>query len=78
MSQVINGKQFFSTRDVVDRTGVSRQTLWRWRREGCIPCGHRHRGRQVVFTAEEVESIRDYANRLEPALPPTPMASSAK
>jgi len=52
--------------DVLEQVPVTRQTLWRWRQEGKIPAGHRYRNRQVVFTPDEVEAIREYANRVEP------------
>jgi hypothetical protein len=45
---------------------VTRQTLWRWRRQGKIPKGSLYRGKDLVFTLEEASDIRRYANRLEP------------
>lgn len=62
----INGVQYVSSTEVVEELGVSRQTLWRWRREGKIPAGHRYRDGQVLFTGPEVEAIRTHANRIEP------------
>ena len=50
--------------DVARECGVSRQTLWRWRRDGLIPRGQLYRGRFVVYKADEVASIRAYANRI--------------
>ena len=64
----IDGVKYFSATDVLNGVSVSRQTLWRWRQEGKIPAGHRYRDRQVLFTAEEVESIRQFENRIEPIL----------
>ena len=66
MTVEIEGAVYFCVSDVVDRIAVSRQTLWRWRQEGKIPKGHRFRGKQVVFSAEEMEEIEAFANRLEP------------
>lgn len=62
----IDGITYFSAADVHRQIGVARQTLWRWRRARKIPAGRRYRDRQVVFTREEVDAIRKYANRLVP------------
>lgn len=48
---------------------LERQTIWRWRQEGKVPAGRRFRDKQVIFTADEAEKIRDYANRMEPLAP---------
>jgi hypothetical protein len=69
MAIEIGGVSYFNAADIHREIGVARQTLWRWRQARCIPPGHRFRGRQIVFTREEVETIRQYANRLEPAAP---------
>ena len=66
MAVEIDGEVYLCVSDVVERLNVSRQTIWRWRREGEIPIGHRYRGNQVVFSLPEVEEIEAYANRLEP------------
>jgi len=58
---------YYSSADVQQELRVTRQTLWRWRRDGKIPQGRRYRDRQVLFTQEELEAIREFANRLEPA-----------
>lgn len=50
---------------------VSRQTMWRWRAEEKIPAGHVYR-KQLVFTEDEADLVRKYANRVEPAKPSTP------
>lgn len=66
MSREIGGVLYVPAAEVARNVGVSRQTLWRWRRDGKIPSGHRFRDRQIVFTAREVEEIRNHANKLEP------------
>jgi predicted DNA-binding transcriptional regulator AlpA len=65
----IAGITYFTAAKIHREVGVARQTLWRWRKARKIPQGRRYRDRQVVFTEEEVEAIRQYANRLEPAEP---------
>ena len=62
----INGDVYVNAAEVVERLGISRQTLWRWRQEEKIPQGHRYRGRQVLFSENEFAEIESFANRLEP------------
>lgn len=66
----IEGVEYFTAADIHRELGVARQTLWRWRKAGKIPQGRRYRDRQVVFTRDEIEAIREYSNRLEPAEAP--------
>lgn len=67
----INGIKYFFATQVAENIGVTRQTLWRWRRAGSTPAGRKYRGRQVLYTDDEVELIRQYAERLEPIIVPT-------
>ena len=62
----IDGVRYFTSSDLIDYLGISRTTLWRWRQDGKIPLGHRYRDGQVLFTEQEVEAVRSYANRVEP------------
>lgn len=62
----IDGITYLNASETLEEAGVSRQTLWRWRQEGKIPSGHRYRDHEVLFTREEVEEIKAFANRLEP------------
>ena len=66
MAIEIEGVRYYSATDVHEELGIARQTLWRWRKASKIPGGRRYRGYQVVFTAEEMAQIREFANRLEP------------
>ena len=63
----VGGVRYVSAERVVEEIGVSRTTLWRWRRTGKVPAGRRYRDRLILFTPAETQAIRDYANRLEPA-----------
>jgi hypothetical protein len=67
MPIAIEGVEYFTAADIQREVGVVRQTLWRWRRARVIPQGLRYRNKTIVFTREEVEAIREYSNRLEPA-----------
>jgi predicted DNA-binding transcriptional regulator AlpA len=66
MPILIDRTEYFTASDIHRDLGVARQTLWRWRKGGKIPQGRRYRDRQVVFTRQEVDAIREYSNRLEP------------
>jgi predicted DNA-binding transcriptional regulator AlpA len=73
---MIEGKRYYSAAEIAKSLGISRTTFWRWRRsrtEANIPVGRRYRGgKMVVFTEEEVEAVRAFANRLEPVEGPNP------
>lgn len=62
----VAGIKYFSVVSVARAVGVSRQTVWRWRLARKIPSGHLYRNHQTVFTAEEFEAVREFANRVEP------------
>jgi hypothetical protein len=66
MAIQIEDVTYFTAGDIQRDLGIVRQTLWRWRRDRLIPQGRRYRGRQIVFTKQEVGLIRKFANRLEP------------
>jgi hypothetical protein len=66
MPVTIEGEEYYTNSEVSEELRVSRQTLWRWREKGSIPAGLRYRTRQVLFKVEEVEVIRQFANRLVP------------
>ena len=62
----VSGSKCFTVSELAVDLCVSRQTMWRWRREGEIPSGSRFRNRQVVFTPEKADAVLEYANRVEP------------
>jgi predicted DNA-binding transcriptional regulator AlpA len=65
----VDGVTYYSASDVVRAVGISRQSLWRWRTDGKVPPGRRYRDHQLLFTAQEVQQVKEYAHRLEPAEP---------
>ena len=62
----IESVTYLSRSEVAEAAGVSRQTLWRWGRDGKIAGGQRFRDGKVLYSSQEVEAIKEYANRLEP------------
>jgi predicted DNA-binding transcriptional regulator AlpA len=66
MPTEIKGSLYFSASELEQELAVSRQTIWRWRKDGRIPPGQRFRGNKVFFSATEAEDVRAYALRLEP------------
>ena len=63
--KLIEGVEYYSLGEVLTAVGISRQTLWRWRREGSVPDGHRFRSRQILFSRTEFDEIMSFANRIE-------------
>ncbi len=66
MPNEIDGVIHYSSQEVSEECGVSRQTLWRWRKNGKIPLGRRFRDGSLLFSETERETVIDYANRVEP------------
>lgn len=65
----IKGEQYYCATEILAELAVSRQTFWRWRREGKIPQGCRDRAGRVLFTSPELAAIRAHANLVEPIHP---------
>lgn len=72
MPTEVNGAKLLCINEIADELGVSRQTLWRWRREEKIPAGSKFRDGKILFSEAEVERIRAHACRLEPFPAPDP------
>lgn len=66
----IDGRDYFTAKEICELVGISRQTLWRWRQSTRVPSGLRFRGKRLVFSSLELEQIRCYASALEPAATP--------
>lgn len=65
----LNDATFYTLNEVAQMAEVTRQTIWRWRKNGKVPPGRRYRGRELLFTRDEIEEIYNYAHRLESADP---------
>jgi hypothetical protein len=65
----ISQREYFTANEVCKHAKVSRQTLWRWRQGGKVPAGKRLRGKQLVFSRDELAMVEQYATHLEPAAP---------
>ena len=63
----IDGLLYYSVAEILKVLKISRQTLYKWRRERRIPAGHRYRNRMLVFSAGDWVQIREHANRIGPA-----------
>lgn len=66
MPVTIDDELFYTVAEITKELGVSRTTLWRWRSDGKIPRGRLYRGGTIVFTGQEFDAVRAFANRLEP------------
>ncbi len=64
-SIIVQGVPYIPTRVVLSRLRITRQTLWRWRKEGKVPLGKRYRDKQLVFSLSEITDILEYAERVE-------------
>ena len=62
----IDGAEYFAAVALAKSLEISRQTLWRWRKRGKIPAGHRFRDGQIFFTKSEAAEVRQFANLIEP------------
>lgn len=62
---VIGDQTYYEATKILRALGISRQTLWLWRKDQLIPAGSRHRNR-LVFSENETAQIIAHAARLEP------------
>lgn len=65
MSVVINDKTYYRTAEVCQRIGISRNTLFRWLKEGIFSdVEYRDWRGWRLFTAAQVETIRAKTNHV--------------
>lgn len=61
----INNQTFYRTSEVCHRAGISRSTLLRWLKEGCLDINdYRDRRSWRLFSEDDVQSFVDEANRM--------------
>ncbi len=61
----IGSADYVDAGNLVEHLGITRQTLWNWRRTGKVPVGFHYRNR-VVFSKAEVREIEAHAHQLAP------------
>lgn len=59
---------FFTTKDVIKKVGISRNTLFLWFKDNKIPETKRNRNNHRIFTEKDIQVILNYKNKL---IPPT-------
>ena len=65
MPVVINDKTYYRTAEVCQRVGISRNTLFRWLKEGVFSdVEYRDWRGWRIFTAAQVETIREKTNHV--------------
>jgi DNA-binding transcriptional MerR regulator len=57
------GKQVYSRKEVATLCGVSAQTIRLWEDAGKIPASTRDENEYRYWTADEVETIKEYASK---------------
>lgn len=60
-------KRLYSTKEVADLAGVSRDTLIRWLRDGKVPEPDRNRNNWRMFNERELKAVLRYATKIIPS-----------
>lgn len=60
-------KRAYSTKDVLRKVGISRNTLFLWFKHHKIPETQRNRNGHRIFTQEDIKRILRYKNMVNPA-----------
>ncbi len=58
--------KFYSTKEVLKKVGISRNTLFLWFKHNKIPEVQRDRNGHRIFTARDIQVILVYKNKLIP------------
>ena len=59
----MENKKFFTTKQILKRVGVSRNTLFLWLKKGKIPEVARDRNGHRLFTVTDIKNILKYKNK---------------
>ena len=62
----IDGVVYLTAGEVARSLGITRQTLWRWRRDGKVPPGRTNRNGQLLFTVDDLRRMLDHSLAVEP------------
>jgi DNA-binding transcriptional MerR regulator len=57
-------KRFFTVKDVLNRAGISRNTLYNWERKKKIPCPKRNVYGHRVYSADDVQRVVQFARKV--------------
>ena len=58
----MNANKYYTTKDVLDKVGITRPTLYKWIKDGKVPDVARDRNNFRLFTAEDIKQIIAYKN----------------
>ncbi len=58
----MKNNNFYTTKKVLKKVGITRPTLYKWLREGKIPEVNRDRNNFRIFTKKDIERILAYKN----------------
>jgi predicted site-specific integrase-resolvase len=65
MPMTINGQSYYRTAEVLRTVGISRNTLFRWSRQGILGTSERRDRRGWrLFTEEEMKVLQEEANQI--------------
>ena len=63
---VTTTSKLYTVKQVLALAGISRNTIYKWERERKIPVPHRNVSGHRVYTEEQAEEVRRYAQALYP------------
>ena len=63
---IMENKKFYSTKEVLKKVGVSRNTLFLWLKKGKIPEVARDRNGHRLFAASDIKNILKFKNKRVP------------